>query len=95
MENIDPELMKLLVELDDDEVIVPLKMKREDVGKTKAVRLSDEEKVLVEKLQAFLYDRHYINENTFAALFVYLFNLGYTCHQQLAAEEARQEKEVT
>jgi len=91
VEEINPQLIEQLVNLNDGEVIVPLRMKREDVHKVKAVKLSGQEEVTVLKLQRYLYDRHYVPDNTFASLFVYLFNLGYTLHRQLAEEEAREE----
>lgn len=92
IEDIDPRLIQMLVSLDENEVIVPLRMKREDVSKVKAVKLSDEEVVTVSKFQVYLYDRGYLRDNTFASLFVYLFRLGFTLHKQLAEEEARKEE---
>ena len=91
VEAIEPELMQKLLTLDEHEVIVPLRMKREDVSKVKAVKLSDQEVATVHNLQAYLYDRGYIPDNTFASLFVYLFNVVYTQHRQVAGEEARKE----
>jgi len=91
VEDIDPRLIQQLVSLDENEVIVPLRMKREDVSKIKAVKLSDDEVVRVSKFQLYLYDRGYLRDNTFASLFCYLFNVGYTLHKQLAEEEARKE----
>lgn len=91
IEDIDPRLIQQLVSLDDNEVIVPLRMKREDVSKVKAVKLSEAEVVTVSKFQVYLYDRGYLQDNTFASLFVYLFRLGFTLHKQLAEEEARKE----
>ena len=91
VEDIDPRLIQQLVSLDDSEVIVPLRMKREEVSKVKAVKLSDDEVVKVSKFQLYLYDRGYLRDNTFASLFCYLFNVGFTLHKQLAEEEARKE----
>ena len=91
MEEVSPELMEKLLTLNEGEVIVPLRMKREDVSKVKAVKLSDQEVAAVNNLQAYLYDRGYIPDNTFASLFVYLFNVVYTQHRQVAEEEARKE----
>ena len=92
IEDIDPRLMQQLVSLDENEVIVPLRMKREDVHKIKGVKLSDEEVVKVSKFQLYLYDRNYLPDNTFASLFCYLFNIGFTIHKQIAEEEARKEE---
>ena len=91
VENIDPLLLQLLLTLDENEVIVPLRMKREDVSKMKAVKLSDEEVVRVAKFQVYLFDRGYLRDNTFASLFCYLYNVAYTRHKLLADEEARKE----
>jgi len=91
VEDIDPRLIQHLVSLADNEVIVPLRMKREEVSKVKGVKLSDEEVVKVSKFQLYLYDRRYLRDNTFASLFCYLFNLGFSLHKQLAEEEARKE----
>jgi len=91
VEDIDPRLLQMLLTLDENEVIVPLRMKREEVSKVKAVKLSDEEVVRVSKFQGYLYDRGYLRDNTFASLFCYLYNVGYTLHKQLAEEEARKE----
>jgi len=91
VEDIDPQLMQMLLTLDENEVIVPLRMKREDVSKVQAVKLSDEEVVKVAQFRAYLYDRGYLRDNTFASLFCYLYNVVYTLHKQLAEEEARKE----
>jgi len=91
VEDIDPRLIQQLVSLDDNEVIVPLRMKREEVSKVKGVKLSDDEVVKVSKFQLYLYDRGYLRDNTFASLFCYLFNVSFTLHQQLAEAEARKE----
>ena len=94
VEDIDPKLLQMLLTLNEDEVIVPLRMKREDVSKVQAVKLSDEEVVRVAKFRVYLFDRGYLRDNTFASLFCYLYNVAYTLHKQLADEEARKE-EVT
>ena len=91
VENIEPAMLQQILSLTENEVIVPLRMKREDVSKVKAVKLSDEEVVKVSKLQMYLYDRGYLPDNTFASLFVYLFNLGFTLHKQVAEHEAKKE----
>lgn len=91
VENLELELLQQILSLNENEVIVPLRMKREDVHKVKAVKLSDEEVVKVSKLQMYLYDRGYLPDNTFASLFVYIFNLAFTLHKRVADEEAKQE----
>lgn len=95
VENIEPELLLQILSLNENEVIVPLRMRREDVSKVKAVKLSDEEVIKVSKLQMYLHDRDYLPDNTFASLFVYLFNLGFTLHKQVAEHEAKQEVAAT
>ena len=91
VEEIPLALLQQLLTLSDNEVICPLRMKREDVSKVKAVKLSDEEIVRVSKFQAYLYDRGFVQDNTFASLFVYLFDLAFTLHRQVAEVEARKE----
>lgn len=91
VQDIEPELLQQILSLNENEVIVPLRMQREDVHKVKAVKLSDEEVVKVSKLQMYLKDRGYIPDNTFASLFVYVFNLTFTLHQRVADEEAKKE----
>lgn len=93
VEDIDPRLLQMLLTLDESEVIVPLRMKREEVSHVKAVKLSDEEVVKVAQFQMYLFDRGYLRDNTFASLFCYLFNVAFTQHKQLAEEEARKEGE--
>jgi hypothetical protein len=90
-EAIDPALLQQLLTLNPDEVIVPLRVRREDVSKIKAVKLSDEEVIRVQNFQEYLFDRHYLIDDTFASLFVYLFNLGYTLHKHIADEEEKKE----
>lgn len=90
-ETIDPQLLQQILTLNENEVIVPLRVKREDVSKIKAVKLSDQEVMRVQTLQDYLYDRGYLLDNTFASLFVYLFNLGYTLHKQVAEAESKKE----
>lgn len=91
---ITPELLQHLVALSDDEVILPLRVKREDVHNVKAVKLSDQEVTTVAQVQAYLYDRGYLKDNTFASLFVYCFNLAFTQHKQIAEAEAQEEAKV-
>jgi hypothetical protein len=91
-EEISVQLMQQLVTLNPDEIIVPLRVRREDVHRLKAVKLSDEEVTRVDNLQDYLFDRGYLADNTFASLFVYLFNLGYTMHKKIADEEAAKEE---
>lgn len=90
-ETIDTQLLQQILTLNENEVIVPLRVKREDVSKIKAVKLSDQEVMRVQTLQDYLYDRGYLLDNTFASLFVYLFNLGYTLHKQVAEAESKKE----
>ena len=90
-ETIDPALLQQLLTLDENEVVVPLKVKREDVNKIKAVKLSDNEVMRVQTLQDYLYDQGYLKDNTYASLFVYLFNLGFTLHKELAESDAAKE----
>lgn len=90
-ETIDPQLLQHLLTLNENEVIVPLRVRREDVSKIKAVKLSDQEVIRVQTLQDYLYDRGYLLDNTFASLFVYLFNLGFTLHKQVAEAESKKE----
>jgi len=92
VEDIDPKLLQMLLTLDENEVIVPLRMKREDVHKVQAVKLSDEEVVRVSQFRVYLYDRGYLRDNTFASLFCYVYNVAYTEHRQLAQEELRKEE---
>jgi len=91
VEDINPQLLQMLLTLDENEVIVPLRMKREDVTKVQGVKLSDEEVVRVSQFRVYLYDRGYLRDNTFASLFCYVYNVAYTQHRQLAQEEARKE----
>lgn len=90
-ETIDPQLLQQILTLNENEVIVPLRVKREDVSKIKAVKLSDQEVMRVQTMQDYLHDRGYLLDNTFASLFVYLFNLGYTLHKQVAEAESKKE----
>lgn len=90
-ETIDPQLLQQLLTLNENEVIVPLRVKREDVSRIRAVKLSDAEVIKVQNLQDYLFDRGYLLENTFASLFVYQFNLVYTFHKKVADEEAKKE----
>ncbi len=91
METIDPALLQQILTLNEQEVIVPLRVNREDVHKIKAVKLSDAEVATVINLQDYLYTKGYLADNTFASLFVYTFNLTYTLHKQQAELEAKQE----
>jgi hypothetical protein len=93
MENLEPGLLQQVLTLNPDEVIVPLRVQREDVNRIKAVKLTDEEVEKVQDFAEYLQDRKYLPDKTFASLFVYLFNLGYTLHRQIAEVEAKK-KEV-
>lgn len=90
-ETIDPQVLQHILNLNTEEVIVPLRVRREDVSKIKAVKLSDQEVPRVQAFQNYLTDRGYLLDNTFASLFVYLFNLGYTLHKKIAEDEAKKE----
>ena len=86
-----PEVLRLLLTLNEDEMIAPLRLKRTDVNKVKAVKLSEEEVQKVNTVMAYLYDRGFIPDPTFASLFVYCFNLMYHYHHKAAEQEAQQE----
>lgn len=88
---IDPRLLPQLLSLKDDEVILPLKLKREDVNRLRAVKLADDEVERVQTFQTYLKDRGYIPEDSFASLFVYCYNLAYTLHKRAADQEADKE----
>jgi hypothetical protein len=90
-QQIDPNLLAQVLALNDDEVILPLKVERKDVNNIRALKISDNEVERLKAFQDYLYDRGYIKENTFTALFIYCFNLAYTQHQQLAVEESKRE----
>lgn len=90
-DNIPVALLQQLLTLNENEVIVPLRVRREDVTRIKAVKLSDQEIIRVQALQDYLHDRGFLLDNTFASLFVYLFNLGYTLHKQVSDEEKKKE----
>ena len=91
VEDIDPALLPQLLSLNDDEVLLPLRVKREDVTQLKAVKLTKEELQRAVDFQAHLHNRGFIPDNTFASMFVYLFNLAWTRHREAAEEEAKQE----
>lgn len=93
-EVVDPRLLQTLLTLDENEVIVPLPMKRQDVRNLRAVKLSDAEVVTISKFQTYLHDRGYLFDNTFASLVRYVVNVAFTWHKQLAEEEARREEET-
>jgi SOS response regulatory protein OraA/RecX len=86
-----PELLRLLLTLNEDEMIAPLRLKRTDVTRVKGVKLNDAETRKVNEVIAFLHDRGYIPDPTFAALFVYCFNLMFHYHSKAAAQEAKEE----
>ncbi len=86
-----PEVLRLLLTLNEDEMIAPLRLKRTDVNKVKAVKLSEEEVQKVNTVTAYLHDRGFIPDPTFASLFVYSFNLMYHYHRKAAEQEAQQE----
>lgn len=91
IESIDPALLPHILLLDGDELLLPLRLKREDVNKVQAVKFSEEELAKVRKFQGYLNDRGYC-DNTFAGLFVYLFNLAFTFHKRVADREADEEE---
>ncbi len=86
-----PEFLQQLLTVSDDEMIAPLRLKRTDVNKVKAVKLSEAEVQRVNTVTAYLHDRGFIPDPTFASLFVYCFNLTYTYHKMAADQEAAQE----
>lgn len=94
VEDISPALMAQLLSLNDNEVICPLRMKREDVHLVKGVRLSTIENQQVQQFHNYLIDRGFLkpHERTFACLFVYLFNLAFTRHKMVADAEADAEE---
>lgn len=68
-----------------------LNVKREDVNKVKAVKLSDAELVKLDDFQEYLFGRGYIPVNNFSNLFVYIFNVAFTDHKRQAEQEAKKE----
>jgi hypothetical protein len=88
---IETALLEQTLQLNEDEVILPLRVNRSDVTTIRALKLKDEEVSRVAEFQNYLFVRGYIPENTFASLVVYLFNLGYTYHKQVWDEEKAKE----
>lgn len=90
-EEIDPRLIEQMLTLNEDEVILPLRVRREEVTRIKAVKVSEAEVQRINAFQDYLFDQKFIPDNTFASLFVYLFNLAFTQHKKVADEEAKKE----
>lgn len=88
---IDPELLPHLLSLNDDEVILPIRVLRKDVTKIRGLKLAVDEEEKVNHFQEYLYMRRYIGENTFSQLFTYIFNLAFSLHKQQADREAAEE----
>lgn len=89
IEELDPEVLFEI--LTQNQVVVPLQVQREDVRKIKAVKVSDKELERINNFQSYLY-RHpcgYIPEDSFASLFVYIFNLAFTLHKEASEHEAK------
>ncbi len=90
-EEVDVALVQQLVTLNPEEVIVPLRIRREEVSKLRAVKLTDQEVIKVQDFQDYLMDTGFLAENTFASLFVYMFNLTYTLHKTIYDAEKKKE----
>lgn len=88
---ISPEALQAALSIDEDKVVVPLTLARADVNRVKAVKVTDAELTKIQNFQDYLYDRGYLRDNTFASLFIYLFNLGFTLHKRIAEDEAKKE----
>lgn len=84
-------LLEQWLSVDENETIVPLRVKREDVHLIRAVKLSDVEVDRVKAFQDYLSDQHFIPENTFTALFVYIYNFAFTQHKLARDEAAKKE----
>lgn len=92
VEDFSEEQMKLiLAAAQKDDVIVPLQVLRKDVDKIKAVKVSDLELEKITNFQEYLFTLGYIPENSFASLFVYMFNLSFTLHRKEAEIQAKKE----
>lgn len=87
-ENINPQQLKTLLSLKPEEVLIPLRANKEEVGKIKAIKLSDKEASLVQDFQDFLVEWGYLPDNTFESLFIYLFNLACSLNKAVVEYEA-------
>lgn len=83
-------LNTILDGLNDDELLLPLKVKREEVTRIKALKFSAEEVAFVDELQSYLYGEGLLREKTFTALVIYCLRLTYGYHRalELAKKEA-------
>lgn len=74
-----------------DEVIIPLQVKRADVHKIKAVKISEADLPGIQAFADYLTDRGYTTDNSFAALFRYCYAYTHDAHNKAAIEEAKKE----
>lgn len=65
---------------------------RADVNKIKAVKVTELEKERLANFQEYLFKLGFLEDNNFAALFAYVFNLAFTRHRQAAEIDAKKEQ---
>lgn len=92
LEITEEQLGEILAIAQSPDVIVPIRVPREDVSKIKAVKVSELEKERIANFQLYLFKLGYLTEDSFSSLFAYVFNLAFTLHRQAAEREARKEK---
>lgn len=93
VENLTREQLELILKYShSDDMILPLEVPRKDVNNIKAVKVSDIENEKIANFQEYLSLIGYIQENTFAAMFVYIYNLAFTLHKKRAENQAKEEE---
>lgn len=90
VEPIDPNQLLPLLSVRGDGVPIPIN--RQDVDKVLAVKVTEQEKAKVQAFADYLCDRGWLKDNTFASLFVYIFDTMWTIHENIANEEAKREE---
>jgi len=90
VEVVESEALAQALNLENTEVA--LTVKREDVSRIKGLKFSSSEVPTVEAFQDYLFHRGFIRKNSFAQLFIYIFNLAWTQHKQVVDAEAEEEE---
>lgn len=86
---INPEQLKTLLSLNPEDILIKLRVKKEDTGKILSIKLSEEEISLVQAYQDFLLEWGYIPDNSFESLFIYLFNMGCSLNKPVVEHEVK------
>jgi hypothetical protein len=86
---INPKDLKAFLFLKQENLLIKPRKQKESTERTLATNVSDKEASTIQALQDYLFDWHYIPENSFESAMFYLINLAGSLHKRMVEYETK------